>query len=62
MNTQRMSWRDRPWQQQMVSSLVGPVRVPNAADVVEAIVELVIHFPDSRLGWRVPPSRRPAIS
>ncbi|MDQ1715991.1 MAG: hypothetical protein QOC60_1936 [Frankiaceae bacterium] len=49
----RVSSLDRPWARTTNSGIVGPLRVPSRADVIDAIVELSNAFPHSRLSWRL---------
>ncbi|MGH8891130.1 MAG: hypothetical protein ACRDV3_15385 [Acidothermaceae bacterium] len=57
----KQTWRvgalDRPWTSSSTASLLGPVRLPDRATIVDAIVELACAFPHSRLGWQLDESR-----
>jgi hypothetical protein len=50
--------RDRPWIDNYVTVLVGPVEMPSLRELRDAVGALADRYPKSRLAWRVGPSGR----
>ncbi len=54
----RIQRRDRPWPDLYVTVLCGPFEMPTADALRHAVAAIAGRYPDSRLTWRLDPTKR----
>ena len=50
--------RDRPWLDAYATVVCGPMSMPSTGELRQALTALAERYPESRLTWRLDPTKR----